>query len=97
MELSIIIVSWNVKEKLRANLRALFASVGAPRFEVFVVDNASADGSAAMVRQEFPQAKLIANDDNRGFAAANNQAAMSCCSIRIWKSFLIPFLSHMTG
>jgi hypothetical protein len=74
MELSIIIVSWNVKEKLRANLRALFASVGAPRFEVFVVDNASADGSAAMVRQEFPQAKLIANDDNRGFAAANNQA-----------------------
>lgn len=74
MELSIIIVSWNVKEKLRANLQALFASLAAPRFEVFVVDNASADGSAAMVRQEFPQVKLIANSGNRGFAAANNQA-----------------------
>jgi GT2 family glycosyltransferase len=41
--------------------------------EVIVVDNASADGSAAMVRAEFPEALLIANEENRGYAAANNQ------------------------
>ncbi|MFA4999869.1 MAG: glycosyltransferase family 2 protein [Patescibacteria group bacterium] len=74
MDLSIIIVSWNVKDKLRENLRALFASSGDFKFEVFVVDNASADGSVAMVRDEFPTVRLIANEDNFGFAKANNQA-----------------------
>jgi hypothetical protein len=43
-------------------------------FEVFVVDNGSSDGSAQMVRDEFPEVILIANSENRGFAAANNQA-----------------------
>lgn len=55
MDLSIIIVSWNVKEKLKENLSMLFKSVGDFKFEVFVVDNNSADGSAQMVAQEFPQ------------------------------------------
>ena len=71
--LSIIIVSWNVKEKLRDNLRALFASRHAD-FEVFVIDNNSADGSAEMVKKEYPQVKLIANKENLGFAKANNHA-----------------------
>ncbi|MFA5154991.1 MAG: glycosyltransferase family 2 protein [Patescibacteria group bacterium] len=74
MDLSVIIVSWQVREKLRANLSALLASAGDIRFEVFVVDNASNDGSAAMVKQEFPGVRLIENAENRGFAAANNQA-----------------------
>lgn len=74
MDLSVIIVSWNVKEKLRANLSALFASAGDFKFEIFVVDNNSGDGSAAMVRKDFPAVRLIANAENRGFAAANNQA-----------------------
>lgn len=74
MDISIVVVSWNVREKLKANLRALFASQGDIKFEVFVVDNSSADGSAEMVKGEFPQIKLIANQDNRGFARANNQA-----------------------
>ena len=74
MDLSIIIVSWNVREKLQENLSALLAATGDFKFEVFVVDNNSADGSAAMVQKEFPLVKLIANNENRGFAAANNQA-----------------------
>jgi len=74
MDISIIIVSWNVKEKLRANLSALLHSLGAFKFEVLVVDNASADGSADMVRQEFPSVRLIVNQENLGFAKANNQA-----------------------
>ena len=74
MTLSIIIVSYKVKEKLQANLQALFASENAPDFEVFVVDNHSEDGSAEMVRENFPQVKLITNEENFGFAKANNQA-----------------------
>jgi GT2 family glycosyltransferase len=45
----------------------------APQVEIIVIDNASADGSAEMVRDEFPQVQLVANEDNRGFTAANNQ------------------------
>jgi len=74
MKLSIIIISYKVKEKLGENLQALFASVCDFDFEVFVVDNRSEDGSAEMIRTDFPQVKLIANDQNLGFARANNQA-----------------------
>jgi len=74
MELSIIIVSWNVKDKLRDNLQALFSSKLAFSYEVYVVDNNSQDGSAEMVRNEFPLVKLITNSGNLGFAKANNQA-----------------------
>lgn len=74
MDLSIIIISWNVKNKIRENLTALFKSQTDFFYEVFVVDNASADGSAVMVKKEFPQVKLITNDKNLGFAKANNQA-----------------------
>jgi GT2 family glycosyltransferase len=48
------------------------------QFEVLVVDNNSADKSVEMVRSKFPQFQLIANDDNRGFARANNQAFLQC-------------------
>lgn len=74
MDLSIIIVSWKVKEKLRANLEALSASVGNFSYEIYVVDNNSGDGTVEMIRNEFSQVKLIANSDNCGFAKANNQA-----------------------
>lgn len=74
MDLSIIIVSWNVQDKLRLNLTALQNSRGDFTREIFVVDNNSADRSAAMVSQEFPEVRLLANDQNLGFAAANNQA-----------------------
>lgn len=74
MDLSIIIVSWNVKDKLRDNLSCLFKTEGSFKFEVYVVDNNSTDGSARMVATEFPQVNLIVNSDNHGFARANNQA-----------------------
>lgn len=74
MILSIVIVSYKVKEKLRANLQALFASENAPEFEVFVVDNNSQDGSVEMIKENFPQVKLIVNHENLGFSKANNQA-----------------------
>ncbi len=78
MDLSVVIVSWRVAEKLKSNLSALFKSQGDFKFEVFVVDNNSGDGTVEMVRQDFPQVNLIANTENRGFAAANNQALRIC-------------------
>ncbi|MBN2306199.1 MAG: glycosyltransferase family 2 protein [Anaerolineae bacterium] len=74
LDLSIIIISFNVRDLLRDCLQSVFEHHDALTIEVFVVDNASGDDSAAMVRTEFPQVTLIENDDNRGFAAANNQA-----------------------
>jgi N-acetylglucosaminyl-diphospho-decaprenol L-rhamnosyltransferase len=74
MDLSIVIVSWNVKELLAACLASVYRSLQEMEYNVLVVDNASSDGSVEMVRESFPQARLIANSNNRGFAAANNQA-----------------------
>lgn len=62
MDLSIIIVSWNVGEKLKENLLALFKSEGDISFEVFVVDNNSQDGTAEMVKNEFPQVYPVKSD-----------------------------------
>lgn len=78
MDLSIVIVSWKVKNKLSANLSALFKSQGDFKYEVFVVDNYSSDGTVEMVESEFPQVTLIANKENLGFAVANNQAIKRC-------------------
>ena len=74
MDLSIIIVSWNVKDRLQNCLRSIFDNIGNLPNEVFVVDNASEDGSQYMVQTEFPQVKIVVNRHNAGFAKANNQA-----------------------
>lgn len=74
MDLSIIIVSWNVKDKLEKCLSHLFLSQTNFSFEIFVVDNGSSDDSAEMVAKDFPEARLIRNDGNCGFAKASNQA-----------------------
>ena len=71
--LSVLIVNYNTAELLKACLNSIAGQLG-PNHEVIVVDNASKDGSAAMVTQDFPWVKLIANDQNVGFARANNQA-----------------------
>jgi len=66
-------VNWNTCEILRNCLVSIFASTKDVEFEVIVIDNASSDGSVDMVKSEFPQVEIIANTENRGFAAANNQ------------------------
>lgn len=73
MDLSVVIVSYNVRGHLERCLRSIFSRSHKHEFEVLVVDNASRDDSAAMVQSHYPQAKLIVNARNRGFAAANNQ------------------------
>jgi N-acetylglucosaminyl-diphospho-decaprenol L-rhamnosyltransferase len=83
VDLSIVIVSWNVRDLLRQCLRSVglgqsagleqSAILPACRLEVIVVDNASTDGSLEMVRTEFPGVQVIVNSDNQGFPAANNQ------------------------
>jgi len=73
-ELSICIVSWNTRELLDACLVSIRAIPDRITREVIVVDNASADGTAEMVRINHPDATLIANDANVGYAAGNNQA-----------------------
>ena len=74
-DIAVIIVNWNAREDLRACLTSLFAEPK-PRldYEVRVVDNASADGSAALVAAEFPTVHLRSNTENLGFSKANNQA-----------------------
>lgn len=76
--LSIIIVNWNTRELLADCLRSVYATLEGLSGEVFVVDNASSDGSATMVRERFPQTCLVENGRNLGYARANNQALDRC-------------------
>lgn len=82
---AIIIVNWKVRELLRACLRSVAKHFddGLRDGEIIVVDNDSRDGSVEMVRAEFPQVRLLANDANVGFGAANNQALALTGAARI--------------
>ncbi|MCE2741863.1 MAG: glycosyltransferase, partial [Sphingobacteriales bacterium] len=74
MQLSVVIVNYNVKYFLEQALHAVRRACANLEVEVFVVDNHSLDGSCDMVRKLFPEVKIIENKDNVGFAKANNQA-----------------------
>lgn len=74
MQLSIIIVNYNVQYFLEQCLLSVRKAAAGLEVETFVVDNNSVDNSVAMVREKFPEVKLIANQKNTGFAVANNQA-----------------------
>lgn len=78
MKLSIIIVNYNVRHFLEQALRSVEKAVKTIDAEVWVVDNNSLDDSVQMVREKFPDFKLIANTQNAGFAVANNQALQQC-------------------
>lgn len=71
-DLSIIIVSWNVRDLLRSCLRSIERDRSPLSLEVIVVDGASVDGSVAMVQADFPWVRLIARSDNVGFPKGNN-------------------------
>jgi GT2 family glycosyltransferase len=73
VDVSIIIVAWNVQELLYNCLKSVYEQTNGIAFEVIYVDNASSDDSVEMVSKEFPEVKIIENEDNKGFIKANNQ------------------------
>ena len=73
-DISVLIVSFNTRDRLRECLAALQTQTGEVRFETVVLDNASHDGSADMVQAEFPEAILVRSDVNLGFGNGNNLA-----------------------
>jgi GT2 family glycosyltransferase len=73
MKLSILIVSWNVRRDVVNCLRSIAENPPRDKFEVFLIDNASTDGTVETVRREFPGVTVLRNEENRGFAAANNR------------------------
>ncbi|TKB97861.1 glycosyltransferase family 2 protein [Pedobacter cryophilus] len=76
MKLSIIIVSYNVRDLLQQALDSLIDSAEGFEYEIFVVDNASKDQTVEMIEAKYPTIKLIANQKNIGFSKANNQAIL---------------------
>jgi len=74
MELSILIVNYNTRELLQNCINSIFENTEDITYEVIVVDNNSTDGSEKMVLNMFPQVQLLCNQENMGFARANNQA-----------------------
>ena len=74
MKLSVIIVNYNVSAFLEQALSSALKAMRGIDGEIFVVDNHSVDNSVAMVKEKFPQVKLVENQENVGFAKANNQA-----------------------
>ena len=73
IDVSIVIVNWNAKQHLLNCLKSIYDNTGNDcTFEVVVVDNASTDGSVEVIQKQFPQVKLIENEENTGFAKANN-------------------------
>jgi GT2 family glycosyltransferase len=77
LDISIIVVSYNTKYLLLECLSSIFTTIKKMSFEVWVVDNNSTDGTLEAVRERYPGVKVIANRENLGFAAANNQAFRS--------------------
>lgn len=74
MKLSIIIVNWNTKDILKQTLLSVLNETKSIDYEIIVVDNNSSDGSVEMIKKDFPSVVLIENNDNKGFAGANNDA-----------------------
>jgi GT2 family glycosyltransferase len=74
MDVTVIIVNYNTKSLLRECLTSVYRETKEVKYEVFVVDNRSEDGSPDMVQEEFPMVNLIRNERNVGFAAGNNIA-----------------------
>ncbi|HBX70142.1 MAG TPA: glycosyltransferase family 2 protein [Chloroflexi bacterium] len=78
MDLSIVIVNWNTQDLLDQCLHSVYQHPPRNSFEIWVVDNASTDGSVRMVEQQYPQVRLIKSAENLGFARGNNLALEKC-------------------
>lgn len=77
-DVSVVIINWNVRDLLVQCLRSLQVALAGVQHEIIVVDNGSVDHSAQVVKQEYPDVRLIANKENIGFARANNLAIREC-------------------
>jgi GT2 family glycosyltransferase len=75
-DLSVIIINWNTRHLLSQCLRSVIDNLSELNIESIVVDNGSTDKSVEMVRNDFPEVTLIKNEENLGFAKANNQAIL---------------------
>lgn len=83
MQLSVIIVSYNVKPLLLQTIKSVYETAGCMATEVIVVDNNSTDRTVEAIRKEFPGVKLIENKSNVGFSRANNQGGAVACGGKI--------------
>jgi GT2 family glycosyltransferase len=72
--LSVVVITWKMRDLLERMLDSLYRFMPAIEFEVLLVDNGSRDGTLEMVESRFPGIRLIRNEENRGVAAARNQA-----------------------
>src|SRR5437868_6036428 len=79
MDVSILIVNYNTRELTLECIRSVYEQTKALSFEVILVDNASTDGSADAIAEDYPEVQLIRLERNIGFAAANNVGARSAC------------------
>jgi N-acetylglucosaminyl-diphospho-decaprenol L-rhamnosyltransferase len=91
IDVAIIIVSWNVREYLADCLRSVCNDLTRSQLwgETWVVDNASTDGTVSLLRALYPQVNVIANEENYGFAAANNQGMKAAAAMRPRYYFLL--------
>lgn len=91
IDVAVVIVSWNVRDYLANCLRSVYAELGRLGLsgEVWVVDNASTDGTVALLEDVFPHVHLIANRDNPGFGAANNQGMQAASEYQPRYYFLL--------
>jgi len=73
MDVSIVVVAWNVRNLLEQCIRSVYEQTREVQFEIIYVDNGSEDGSVEMVKKEFPDVRIIENKTNLGFIKASNQ------------------------
>ncbi len=73
IDISIVIISWKMKELLQSCLRSIYKYTSEVKLEIIVIDNNSQDGTSEMIETEFPEIILIKNKENRGVAPARNQ------------------------
>ena len=78
VDISVVIVAWNAKHYLELCLESLESAPPRRSMEVFVVDNASSDGTSPMITARFPWVKLIRSEQNLGFSKGNNVAIREC-------------------
>ncbi|MFJ8457695.1 glycosyltransferase family 2 protein [Lysinibacillus xylanilyticus] len=80
MDLSVVIVNYNTKKLTIDCIQSVLKSKSNFQYDIFVVDNASSDGSVEQIKSKFPHVHVISNKENVGFSKANNQAIKACSS-----------------